>query len=99
MDSFCEQPCILLVLSDAYFEEDPVNNWFCLKEFADAILDIENGPGHRSLDRTIPVYVKNGSLRSQNLAKKAMAALKIMADHFLKEYQAQESNSVFRHYL
>ena len=76
--------CLLLFLSDDYLRDDPIDNWYCVWELADAILQIASG--RRSVARTLVTYAEGGQLSSKNLDAVAVGVLRSMEDYFLKKY-------------
>ncbi|MDA1051844.1 MAG: TIR domain-containing protein [Planctomycetota bacterium] len=80
MDALRQPPCILLFLSDAYLKNDPENNWYCVWELADAILQLETGK--RSERQTLVAYADGGHLSCKNLDSVAEEVMKSMGHHF-----------------
>jgi hypothetical protein len=81
MRSLRNPPCLILFLSDNYLRTHP-DNWYCLWEFADAILRLAHG--RMNQQQIMVIYRKGGELNSKNLIITANAALAKMADHYNK---------------
>lgn len=77
-------PCLLMFLSDSYLADDPANNWYCVWELADAILQIADGK--RPVHRTLVVYRQQQALNSKNLNEVAVRVFRKMEDYFLQKY-------------
>ena len=74
-------PCVVLLLSNGYLRNDPVNNWDCAWELADAIRQL--GDGRRSAAQTLAVY-RDADSKALNAV--VVPLLKEMGRHFGEAY-------------
>lgn len=89
---------LLLFLSDTFLKNDAETNWYCLWEFADAILRVKNG--HRTIGQTLVSYAAGGTLTSNNLNDIAVPVLRDMSAFFEERFYRlpQADKDTFRYY-
>lgn len=88
---------IVLVLSDNYLRRDPIENWYCPWELADAILQWKKG--NRSIERTLVIYIGN-NINSSNLDDVLVSLFTELRDSFANVYAGKPHNEKrqFRYY-
>jgi GTPase SAR1 family protein len=80
-------PCMILLLSDAYLEDDPDRNWYCPWELADAI--IQWSEGRRSIERTFVVYMPQQTVNSRNASDVVAHLFPSLSRAYAERYKAK----------
>jgi hypothetical protein len=89
MNSLGEQPAIVLLVSAGYLRNDPVQNWYCAWELAEAIRQL--GENKRTVAQTLVVYKASDGFRFAQFNEAAFQLLKAMAAHFHGAYAAVDA--------
>lgn len=91
-------PCLVVLLSDAYLRDDPVENWYCPWELADAILRSQDGG--RSIERTFVIYKADQTLNSGNFGELVTRVFRKFAKFFWDAYAGKDVDEQlnFSHY-
>lgn len=105
--SLSQHPCLVLYLSESYLATKP-ENWYCLYEMADAVVQLGTGKilangsrAKRSPEKTIVLFERSDSCKTSKLYESIESALKFARDFFIDEYTKldPDSRTRFSHYL
>ncbi len=98
MKGLGRQRCILLLLSEGYLKNDPMQNWYCAWELADAVQRLATG--ERSKEQTLVVFKEGAGFQFAQVNEAAFKLLKDMAGYFHKAYGALDPADAesFRYY-
>lgn len=86
MNSLSRQPCIVLLVSAGFLRNDPVENWYCVWELADAIRQM--GRQERTAAQTLVVFLEGADFKFAQFNEVTHKVLRDMAGHFHKAYGA-----------
>ena len=88
----------MLLISAGYLRNDPLENWYCPWELADAIVQI--GDGKRTTDQTLVVFRESEAFKFANFDATVPQLFTEMAEYFHQAYAklAVQDLDKFQHY-
>lgn len=84
MTTLGKPKCILIMVSENYVKADPVNNWYCAYELADAVRSVGNRL--RANGKTLVVYKKSSNFHSRSLNEQVVRLFESMCNFFADAY-------------